>query len=105
MNLKADTESTAGLANEPACSTANTANDKLDEILLCVKDIQISVKQSGEKSRKNHILPPIEKPDDLSLPDSRIKQMQLAGSLNDIKFSELQERHQPEFRFVTCEDR
>ena len=62
-----------------------------------MKDIQISVKQSGEKARENHILPPNEKPDDLSLPDSHIKLMQLARSLNDIidKFSELQERHQP----------
>ena len=34
LNLKADTESTAGLANEPTASTANNANDKLDEILL-----------------------------------------------------------------------
>ena len=102
LNLKADTESTAGFA-----STANNANDKLDEIVLCVKDIHISVKQSGEKARKKHILPPIAKPDDLSLPDSSIKQMQLARSLNNIndKFTELQERHQPEFRFVTCEDR
>ena len=33
LNLKAGTESTAGSANEPTCSTDNTANDKLNEMI------------------------------------------------------------------------
>ena len=95
-------ESTAVLANEQTSTT--TDNAKLDEILSRVKDIQISVKQSGEKPREKLVLPPIAKPDDISPTDTRISQINLARSLNDIidNFSELRACQQPDFAFVIC---
>ncbi len=64
-------------------SADSMSNEKLDEILTRVKDIQITVK-SQQADAEKLILPPIAKPDDLAPKDKRMKHIQLARSLNDI---------------------
>ena len=82
-------------------SALSSCDEKLDEILTLVKDIQITVKNpQAEKS----VLPPIAKPSDIVLTDERMIHIQTARSLNKIidNFTELRLNEQSDSQYVVC---
>ena len=90
---------------EPTLSISANADGKLDEILACVKDIQVSLKHSDGKSVTKPVLPPIAKPENVSPEHSRADKIQFARSLNDIidSYSELSLHEGSDYGLVICQ--
>ena len=85
-------------------SAVSLNNEKLDEILTRVKDIQITVSGASGQQVEKMVLPPIAKPNDVTPTDERMKQINLARSLSEIvdNFAELELRQQADTGYVTC---